>query len=219
MDLEYRFCCGAPDAVLALSETQMEQPLWNGPTVDVPPPQTIPRNVELAEHESGHAVVAHGFGLTIEKVRIDPVGMHSLVEASANLATGIAISVAGPLIDALRGGWRARTGTLDFEIVSRRVLACWAGQCDHCKAVRAAVVIAGSDQRASAFRILRRIERQVVAFLGKPEVDAAVNDLAAALMSAGTVSGEQAHAILSRHVLPGSFTLTMKELENARPYS
>lgn len=208
MDVQYRFCCGAPDAVLALSETRVEQPLWNGPTVDVSPPQTIPRNVELAEHESGHAAVAHGFGLTIDKVQIDPVGMHSLVVASTDPATGIAISVAGPLTEAVRGGWRARTSTLDFEIVARRVLACWAGHCDHCKAVRAALVLAGPNRPTVAFRILRRIERQVVAFLRRPEVEGAVTDLAANLMSVGTVAGEEAHAILARHVALGSLTLT-----------
>lgn len=209
MDVHYRLCCGAPDASPSLSETVEGRSTWNGPVVDLPPPQTIVRDFSTARHEAAHAVIAHSLRLSVKSLQVDPLGICRLVEAPSDRHQSIAFSVAGPLNDALCEGWRAKTGTFDFEIVARRILACWGGHCDHCQAVRAALVIAGLDApSAAAFRILRRIERQVVAFLRKPEVEGAVTDLAAALMSAGIVAGEEAHEILGRHVAPGSLTLT-----------
>ncbi|TIR15287.1 MAG: hypothetical protein E5X34_29785 [Mesorhizobium sp.] len=208
MDVHYRLCCGAPGASPALSETVDGQSTWNGPVVDLSSPQTIVRDFSTARHEAAHAVIAHSLGLSVKSVHIDPVGICRLVKAPGDRGHSIAFSVAGPLSDAMRGGWRMRTGTLDFEIVSRRVLACWGGHCDDCQAVRTAHVIAGSGNPTHAFRILRRIERQVVDFLRNPEVEEAVEKLAVALMSAGTVGGEGAHEILGRHVAPGSLTLT-----------
>lgn len=207
MDVHYRLCCGAPGASPALSETVDGQPTWNGPVVDLSSPQTIVRDFSTARHEAAHAVIAHSLGLSVKSVHIDPVGICRLVKAPGDRGHSIAFSVAGPLNNDLCEGGRAKTGTFDFEIVARRVLACWGGRCDHCQAVRAALVIAGLDEPTVAFRILRRIERQVVAFLRKPVVEAAVTDLAEALMSAGTVAGEEAHEILGRHVAPGSLTL------------
>ncbi|TIS83331.1 MAG: hypothetical protein E5W88_30150 [Mesorhizobium sp.] len=210
MDVHYRLCCGAPDASPALSETVDGQSTWNGTVVDLSSPQTIVRDFSTARHEAAHAVIAHSLGLSVKSVHIDPVGICRLVKAPGDRGHSIAFSVAGPLNDALCESGRAKTGTFDFEIVARRVLACWGGRCDHCQAVRAALVIAGLDEPTVAFRILRRIERQVVAFLLRPEVEGAVAELATTLMSAGTVAGEEAHAILSRHVPCGSFTLTVK---------
>ncbi|WP_138785378.1 zinc metalloprotease [Brucella haematophila] len=196
----YRKCCASNLALGAWVEAVNEPPIGRGDVLDVPLSTSITwqREIGVARHEASHAVTAHVLGVSIASVSIDVPALISYVRPSDDAAKRVALAVAGPIADDLLAGVKPGTGVVEIRTTMRRIRSCRFGACDSCAAAFDALIAAGGAQASDrdVFRIIRRIERRVIAFLENPKTQIAVSALASALMEKGVLDGETAHEII-----------------------
>lgn len=213
----HRRCCeaglcsaGAPDGIVQVNEpAAMPAGLtsaWSGPVVArVELAEPLPRDRRVAIHESGHAVLAHGFGWSVALVRIDVPARVEYAATSTTAAQRAAVALAGDhAADWLdRMVYRPHDHELRPFLCAVRSLT--HGKCDRCAALLNVCGIVGAAADDATFlRTYRKIERQVIDLIKTPRVWRAVSDLAEQLMIRGEITGGDAHDIMERHLPHGS---------------
>ncbi|CAN7613941.1 hypothetical protein LJR030_001510 [Rhizobium sp. LjRoot30] len=160
-----------------------------------------------AWHEAAHAVIGYLAGWPIISVSIVPPERVVFAIRSSEREPWLRMvgALAGGAGEDARIGWfldEPADSVNDF--VSRAYDFC-GGQCDGCRAATAAWQIVGfsASQNAAADQ-WRAAETEARRLCALPRVRAAIEDLANALMAAGTLTGEGVAAIISKNIKFGA---------------
>lgn len=190
-----RACCarapGRKVIITPAASGRTDEPILR----EVPPP---PREERLAVHEASHAVIAIAVGGTVTSATVDG---QPHVEHCASLTGGDrrVMTMAGPLGEAVLHH-RALYRPPDAELASWRIAArrCEVfGFCDDC---RIALTLAASTQTLPDYIAgYRAAEERTLALLDKPNIRAAIREIAAQLMLHGSLDGLTIHHIAARH--------------------
>ncbi|WP_310206361.1 M50 family metallopeptidase [Ancylobacter sp. 3268] len=158
----------------------------------------IERDRRVAVHEASHAVVAVAVGGRVVSVTIDgqPRATHA---GGLPRLDGVVITMAGPLGEGVlhhRSVYRPPdTEVAIWSDAARRCAV--SGQCDDC---RIAIFLAASTPDGGAFvATYRRAEDRTLALLDQPHIRSAIREVAAELLTHGTLTGDAVHQIAARH--------------------
>lgn len=167
---------------------------------DAQPVQPPAREWRVAIHESAHAVIAHALGRPIASITIEgqPHAAHG--DAPTDHMAAAMIALAGDHAE------RLILRRLEFRPYDADVLATFNavrelrfGACDRCQIAFSVFGLCGSaapdDLLLSAYRT---VEAATIALIREPLTQAAIRDLADALMREGEIVGAEAHKILNK---------------------
>lgn len=157
-----------------------------------------PRCLRIARHESAHAVLALIAGVHVEHIEIDPACICRTAQFDGS--GRVAFLLAGPAADAWH---RSAIAGMSEEaikpwIAGIRMLR--GGSCDHCRAIRSALVETRHADDATVIAAFRHHERLAGLIVRHPAVWAAICDIADRLMAAGSLDGASATEIALSHI-------------------
>lgn len=206
-----RACCAdRADAASGYITPADDEFIARGPVLEsgVMPPA---RSLSVAIHEAGHAVIAIALGgRCTDASCIAPAHATTPgLDAEARIITTLAGEIAE--------NWQRRTvyRPADAAILPwlRMIRSPGGGHCDGCKVLRGCTILSGHGTDEEVLVIFRRLETEVIRLVQTPAIWAAIRDLAAALLIAGTLDEAEINASVSRHVRPGEFSLSSSAQE------
>lgn len=168
-----------------------------GDRIAEPMPERV-RNRPIAIHEGSHAAVARALGDDIRRIEIEP-SMFVQRAGSISRASSVVVMLAADAATSWADQCRIeRKSGDDAAAYLSAIRAGCGGPCDTCSAFRALCHDGdGNDHEVmSAFRIL---ENMAGAIVRHPDVWAAIEEIADALMKRGFLIGEDVHEICARH--------------------
>lgn len=201
-----RACCSAGRAdVLEPVETPSGESLWSGPVIgEVVAPQR--RHRPFGDHEGGHAVAAHAFGVGIHLATI--VGQPLVrSEASSNITNHVVFLLAGDVAQLWRSKIIHRRTDEDLRFYVQAMRNLEFGGCDNCRAMlgfHRELGLSAPDEEY--FARYREVEAKTIAFIRRPDIWRAVASVSDALMEFGTISGEKVHEIINTSVEFGAYS-------------
>lgn len=193
-------CIGGPRAERAVFIASA------GATIEAPglgasvtgPIATPVRNRREALHEASHAAVAVAVGDIVLSVQLEPELLCRHASRSGRIGMMLVTLAGDAAAEWAAGGRVERTHSEEAQAYLTSIRAGRGGPCDRCRAFRALCADAAcSDYEVmSEYRCLENLSGAVVRH---PDVWAAINEIAGALMEHGALSGEYVHEICARH--------------------
>lgn len=159
-----------------------------------------------AIHEAAHAVIGHGLGSTIQSVSVvPPECVRFAPGCDLTPFARVVRALAGGAGEDTRAGWRYRAPDTEVADFIARTFEFQGGGCDGCTAALCAWAVVGINaESAAAAAIWRAGDDAAAELLARPDVRAAVAELADALMDSHRLEGATAHQIIEKHLQAGS---------------
>ena len=195
MTCRLRACCrGGSGAIMDVDGEHRGVSLLNGDEAPIlrTMPEPPPPSRRVAIHEAAHAVVAVALGGTFESIKVSGqpsvagvAGLEGLARIAMLLAADAAEARMNRVVFTRQPDNLAET----FERIDQIKF----GNCDECRAALVAKVAGGADRAEMVFREGERLANEVVA---RPEIWAAINRLADALMNKHEITAAEAAEII-----------------------